>query len=143
MTDSEPLTVAINFLNLYQTQYSQVDKLWSYFGTVTLAVLAFTLGSEKATKTLPEAGIIILGYAVFCVGNFTALLKGQQQLKELAHFATQKSQVASIPLRQLNPLDTSSVGWFYWCVVVAVCGGILFITRWRHSGIPSNTPSAF
>lgn len=34
-------------LDIYQTQYTQVDKLWSYFGTFTLAILGFTIGSEK------------------------------------------------------------------------------------------------
>ncbi len=41
-----PIQKATELLGVYQTQYAQTDKLWSYFGTVTLAVLAFTLGSK-------------------------------------------------------------------------------------------------
>lgn len=122
----------IDLLNLYQTQYSQVDKLWGYFTTITLAVLAFTIESDNATKSFSEAVIIILGYVVFCVGNFTALQKGQRQLDEFATLCAQKAHEEKLHLDQLVPVNIRSVSWFYWCVVLAVCGGILFIMFWRN-----------
>lgn len=127
---AELLTLKEAF-DLYQTQYSQVDKLWSYFGTITLAVLGFSIGSDKATKSIKEAAIIILGYAVFCAGNFKALLHGQEQLIDFAHIAMKTGKAKGIELKSLEPLSTLSVSWFYWCVVVAVCVGIAFIT-WRR-----------
>jgi hypothetical protein len=117
--------------DLYQTQYSQVDKLWSYFGTVTLAVLGFSIGSDKATKSIKEAAIIIVGYLMFCVGNFKALLLGQKQLIDFAHIAMEVAKAKGIIVESLEPLSTSAVSQFYWCVVAAVCVGIAFIT-WRR-----------
>ena len=118
--------------DLYQTQYSQVDKLWSYFGSITLAVLGFSIGSEKATKSFKEASVIILGYLVFCAGNFKALRLGQEQLMDFARIAMEVAKAKGIEVKSLEPLSISAVSQFYWCVVVAVCAGIAFITWWRQ-----------
>jgi len=119
-------------LDLYQTQYSQVDTLWSYFGTITVAVLGFTIGSEKATRSRWEVGIVILGYLVFCVGNFMALSLGQAQLIDFARVAMDVSRAKGIALRSLEPLSRSAIAVFYWCVVAAVCIGISLIARRRQ-----------
>ena len=132
MAENSFLSDAIALLNLYQTQYTQTDKLWGYFGTVTLAVLAFALGSEKATKTIKEAGLVITGYLVFCIGNFMALFKAQEQLCEFAAHAKKAADKAQIPFEHLAPLTLSNITWFYWCVVVAVSIGIMAITWWRR-----------
>jgi hypothetical protein len=126
---------------LYQAQYTQTDKLWGYFGTVTLAILAFALGSDKATRTVKEAGIVITGYLVFCSGNFKALFKAQEQLDEFARHAIEKADKAGIPFEHLDPLSPDSIIWFYWCVVVAVSIGIMAITWWRRSSNTSQPPS--
>lgn len=128
----EELLTLKEAFDLYQTQYSQVDKLWSYFGTITLAVLGFSIGSDKATKSIKEAAIIIFGYLVFCAGNFKALSHAQEQLVDFAGMAMRAANAKGIEMKSLEPLSTSSMSWFYWCVVVAVCAGIAFIT-WRRS----------
>ena len=120
-------------LELYQTQYTQTDKLWGYFGTVTLAVLAFSLGSEKATKSMKEAGIIIIGYLVFCFGNYSALYKAQAQLIEFSTYASNAAKLAGIPFKHLAPFELAWLTGFYWCVVAAVSIGIILITRWRST----------
>lgn len=35
----------IDAFNMFQTQYSQVDKLWNYFGVISLTVAGLTIGS--------------------------------------------------------------------------------------------------
>jgi len=61
-------------IDLYQSQIEIINGLWTFFGTVTLAVVGFTIGSEKATHSATEAAMIIGGYAVFAIfGNLTAL----------------------------------------------------------------------
>lgn len=119
-------------LDLYQAQYSQVDKLWSYFGTFTLAILGFTIGSEKATKSMKEVVVIIFGYLVFCAGNFSALSLGQKQLADFSAIAIQAATSQNINLYSLQPLSSQYISIFYWCVVAAVCFGIVFIARKRQ-----------
>lgn len=129
------IQTAIDALNLYHTQYDQVDKLWSYFGTVTLAVLGFSIGVEKATKSFLEATIIVVGYAVFCYGNYQALALGQEQLLQFASFAKDQAGQAEIPLNHLqSPFVIGQISMYYWGVVGAACLGILGITYSRsHS----------
>ncbi|MNP39417.1 hypothetical protein D3C76_1329920 [compost metagenome] len=119
-------------LELYQTQYTQVDKLWSYFGTCTLAVLGFSIGSEKATKSMLEVVVILAGYLVFCAGNYNALCLGQKQLTEFANLAIQAASNQKIDFRILQPLPPEYISIFYWCVVAAVCIGIVVIARKRQ-----------
>src|SRR5262245_3014735 len=61
-------------VSLYQSQLTIVNALWTFFGTVTLAVVGFTIGSAKATHSRAEVAMIIGGYATFAIfGNLTAL----------------------------------------------------------------------
>lgn len=126
-------------LDLYQTQYSQVDKLWSYFGTFTLAVLGFTIGSEKATKSMKEVAVIIIGYLVFCAGNFKALLLGQQQLIDFSHMALKiaEYQTQVFNISSLVPISSLWISLFYWAVVTAVCFGVIFIA-WKRQHAKDN-----
>ena len=119
---------AIDALNLYQTQYTQVDKLWGYFGTVTLAIVGFAIGSEKATKSFKEATVLVVGYLIFCFGNFQALSLGQRQLVEFSTVAREIAAKAGILINNLIPLSVDSISIFYRSVVIVVCIGILVIT---------------
>ncbi len=123
-----PISNAISLIELYQTQYAQTDILWKYFSVVTLAVLGFTLGSEEATMSLSKTLIIILGYLVFCLGNYSALKKAQTQLEEFAARAMDASVSADIPFETLTPFKTQTLVAFYWSVVVAVAIGISLIS---------------
>lgn len=133
MQEINSIADAVALLNLYQTQYTQTDKLWGYFATITLAVLAFVLGSEKATKTKKEAGLIVTGYFVFCIGNYSALSKAQEQLSIFAKHAMTYANKAGIPFNNLQPFDINFLSWFYWAVVISVSIGVLFITHLRHT----------
>lgn len=121
-------------LDLYASQYSATDKLWAYFSSVTLAVLGFSVASDKVSKSFVEATVVVLGYVVFCIGNFSALYLSHRQLIEFAAIARPVAQKYGVALTTLEPLAPISVASFYWAVVVAVCGGILFIT-WRRAGM--------
>ena len=132
MQESE-IEIAFSLLNLYQTQYAQVDKFWDYFGTVSLALVAFVIGSEKATRSMKEAFAIVFGYLVFCLGNFTGLLKAQQLLNQYADEATKAIVPLKLSLDKLNPTEPMKMGLFYWAVVLAVSGGILWVTHWRNT----------
>ena len=132
MSDINLISDAATLLNLYQTQYTQTDKLWGYFTTVTLAILGFAIGSDKATKTLKESGLIVGGYIIFCIGNFSALSKAQEQLVVFAAHAEEYANRAGIPFNNLQPFDVDWLSYFYYSVVLAVSISILSINRWRH-----------
>lgn len=119
-------------LDIYATQYGATDKLWAYFSTVTIAVLGFTIASDKVSKSFIEASIVAGGYIVFCIGNFSALYLSQRQLIEFATIGRSVARQHDIALTTLTPLSAASVAVFYWTVVGAVCIGILVITLHRN-----------
>jgi hypothetical protein len=122
-------------LDLYAGQYGATDKLWAYFSSVTLAVLGFSVASDKVSKSFLEASIVVIGYVVFCVGNFSALYLSHQQLIEFAAIARPVAQKYQVELTTLQPFPAAAVARFYWAVVIAVCFGVLFIT-WRRNAKP-------
>jgi len=120
-------------LDLYASQYSATDKLWTYFSSVTLAVLGFTIASDKVGKSLMEAAVVVLGYVVFCIGNFSALHLSHRQLIEFAAIVRPIAERHQVALTTLQPLSAEAVAGFYWSVVGAVCVGILLIAWRRHA----------
>jgi len=121
-------------LDLYQAQYSATDKLWAYFSTITLAVLGFSIGSDKVSESFFEATLVVIGYLVFCVGNFQALDQAQRQLIQFADLARSVAEKFNVPMSALKPIGVSRERKFYWAVVTAVCLGILLITYRRQCG---------
>src|SRR3954471_13258258 len=81
---SDSLAVLKAAMDMYQAQYAATDKLWAYFSTVSLALVAYTISSDKVTRVFPEALTAVLAYLVFCAGNFAALSAAQRQLHSLA-----------------------------------------------------------
>ena len=55
------------------TQFQLVDSNWNYFSASTLAILAFTIGTKRATQEILEFRVIQVGYFVFAVGNLFGL----------------------------------------------------------------------
>jgi hypothetical protein len=131
MTGAE-LSELKSALDMYAVQYGATDKLWAYFSSVTLAVLGFSVASDKVSKSFVEAFIVVIGYVVFCFGNFSALHLSHEQLIEVAAIARPIAEKYNVSLSTLHPLPASAITAFYWVVVAAVCFGILFIT-WRRS----------
>ena len=119
-------------LDLYLAQYNATDKLWTYFSTVTLAVLGFSVGSDKVSKSFLEASIVVVGYVVFCFGNYRALSLSQQQLVQFSTLARGVAEKYNVQMSALQPFSVEAAAAFYWAVVVAVCGGVLFITYRRR-----------
>ena len=118
-------------VDLYLAQYAATDRLWAYFSTVTIAVLGFSIGSDKVSRSFVEASIVVVGYAVFCYGNHRALSLSQEQLGQFADLARAVAEKRGVTLSSLRPFSTAAEARFYWAVVVAVCAGILLIT-WRR-----------
>jgi hypothetical protein len=129
-------------LDLYASQYGATDKLWAYFSSVTLAVLGLSVASDKVSKSFVEATLVVFGYVIFCVGNFSALYLSHRQLIEFAAIARAVAQKYQVALTTLEPFSAASVAQFYWAVVVAVCSVVLFVTRRRNRPQPTSGSSS-
>ncbi|WP_163931282.1 hypothetical protein [Paraferrimonas sp. SM1919] len=130
----------INAFNMYQAQYSQVDKIWNYFGIVSLAVAGFTIGSEQATKTIKEPIFILLGYIVFCIGNYRALTTGHEFLYQLACHYNQLAK--PFKLDKLDIAATADIKQFYIGVVCTFCVAIVAVAYGRLTLSQANHTAA-
>jgi hypothetical protein len=70
-------------IGLFHNQIGNMDSLWTYYSSAALAVLGFTVGSEKATRSRHEISVIQLGYFIFAIGNAFAIHASQNALIEL------------------------------------------------------------
>lgn len=119
----------VEIFQMFQAQYSQVDKLWNYFGVVSLAVAGFTIGNEKATRTIKEPIAIVIGYLAFCVGNYTALIYSHKFLVVLANRYNEKA--CSNALNHLKVITVERVSVFYILVVITFTLTILVVSYSR------------
>lgn len=85
-----------------------VMSMWSFFSAGTLAVLGFTIGSDKATLTVDAKRIVQLGFFVFAVGNLAAIYVSQIELRAIAavvrRLAVEQKLAEFAVIEPLHPL---------------------------------------
>ncbi|MGX9459877.1 hypothetical protein ACWXWU_01360 [Shewanella sp. A14] len=121
------LKVAFEAINIYQTQYTQVDKLWGYFSIVTLAMCGFAIGGKIPPDSFVESLAIIAAYLVFCVGNHQALIAGQKQLEQFATIAKSCANKAHLEVDSIDPIPHTQIKKFHLSVIVAVSIGVIIV----------------
>jgi hypothetical protein len=112
-------------VDLYQTQVAITNDLWTFFGTVTLAVLGFTIGSEKATKSPWAIGTIVVGYLAFSLGgNLQALREAYWQLAQFNGIVKEAAAASAVSLN-MDPYTVGAVTLFHVLIAIAVSVAIL------------------
>ena len=108
-------------VGLYQSQAGVVDSIWSYFATVTLAVLGFAVGTKAAIRDPKQARYIIGGgYLAFSIGSAVSLWNGQGVLLKFASLIGEDCPMT------LSPLPYWAVGTFQVVVIAAMLLAIHF-----------------
>ena len=117
-------------IDIYQTHYSQVDIVWGYFGTVSIALLGFTLGSDRVTQKRLEFRAVQIGYFVFSLGNYSALITGQADLIQINNFIlTLQNNKENIIV--FSPIGLLWLSLFYWLVVASMLVGLQYVYKSR------------
>jgi len=66
--------------DIYQKQSDSIHKLWAYFQVISIAVLGYTIGSDKG-KWLDSTYILVaVSYLVFAVANQWVVIFSQKEL---------------------------------------------------------------
>jgi hypothetical protein len=133
--NTDPLALFKLALDMYQAQYTATDRLWGYFSVVSLAVVAYTISSEKITRVFPEALTVVVTYVVFCIGNFMALAASQAQLLVLAEVLLSRGASAGLDAAAFKPFSVDQLRGFYFTVVLAICVATVLLA-W-HRGRPA------
>ena len=111
---------------VYSKHRDVIVQMWSFYSTGTLAVLGYTIGSEKATHRWPEVFAILVGYIAFSVGNAWAVITSQHELKLMADGI--KELLKNKPLETyyaVSPIEPGKFFAFYVVVTSVVCAAIL------------------
>lgn len=137
---SDSLSLLKTAMDMYQAQYAATDKLWAYFSTVSLALVAYTISSDKVTRVVPEALAAVVAYLVFCTGNFAALSAAQRQLCSLAEIVKTQGKPHNLDVENFKVFTSLEVGGFYWAVVVVIVLASLGLA-W-HRGRSQTAPVA-
>ena len=138
MADEQILLKAA--MDMYQAQYTATDKLWGYFSVVSLALVAYTISSEKVTRIFPEALAVLAAYVVFCFGNFAALESSQRQLVALADLLRERGKAAGVNVEAFKSFDPSDLKLYYVAVVLAICGATILLAWYRGRKPTQSTP---
>jgi hypothetical protein len=130
-------------MSMYQAQYTATDRLWGYFSAVSLAVVAYTISSEKITRVFPEAMTVVITYIVFCLGNFAALAASQKQLLMLAGVVRSRGASAGLNASSFQPFSVTDLRGFYGAVVLVICAASLLLAwhRGRRNAGSQNPPA--
>lgn len=105
---------------MVQQQTGLVDNIWTYFSTVTLGVLGFTIGSKMATMNRKVLAVVMTSYVAFCVCNFSSLRRAHSCLVLMAEHLnsfTVDDRLKEIA-RALQPFPLMEITVFFWGVVV-------------------------
>jgi len=127
-------------LDMYQAQYTATDRLWGYFSAVSLALVAYTISSEKVKRIFPEAVVVIGAYLIFCIGNFSALSTNQTQLIALGKLVQDRGARAGIDMSSFAPFAVDQLQHYYVAVVIAIALATLLLAWYRGRGT-SQKPS--
>jgi len=127
----DSMSVLKDAMDMYQAQYVATDKLWAYFSTASLALVAYTISSDKVTRVFPEALAAVVAYLVFCAGNFAALSASQRLLFSLAEIARTSGKPHNLSEGSFTVFTPSEVGAFYWTLVAAIVLASLGLAWYR------------
>lgn len=123
-----------DFMGLYQEHYSQVDVLWNYFQVVTMAVVGWVVVNDKVLQSKLQLIAFLLGYLIFCAGNYSALRVGQGQLLMLAKVVNENS-ISIKGFEKLSPLSIDEVSIFYGGIVFVVVAGVSLLAQLKKNAL--------
>ena len=125
----------------YQKQSDGQHKLWAYFQVVSLAILGYTIGTDKAQWSSWTYALVAASYAIFALSNQWVLVTAQKELQSL-------SKGIAVAITQAGPIGkTLKVGAitpmkirvFHTAVIVFVMGAI-YATWDDKCSAPSQCP---
>lgn len=66
--------------DIYQKQSDSIHKIWAYFQIISLAVLGYTIGSEKEQWSTSTYFLVAGSYLLFAIANQVAITLSQKEL---------------------------------------------------------------
>jgi hypothetical protein len=112
--------------DIYQKQSDSVHKLWAYFQVVSLAVLGYTIGSEKAQWGTSTYLLIAGSYFFFAVANQWVIVFSQRELQTFGTAVSDAAKQSGSIGKKLavKAVDPKKVALFHSVSMLIVLGAI-------------------
>jgi len=129
----EPKVTLKDAFDMYQKQSDSVHKLWGYLSAVSIAVLGFTIGSEKVNWTTSAYVFIGLAYLIFAGSNLWVLRRSQQELGCISDGLKASSEKTGADAQKflVTSVGANPVTLFHAASILVVLGAIGF-TWYQH-----------
>ena len=112
-------------LELYVKDREAILQMWSFFSAGTLAVLGFTVGSDKATLSKAAVRTVQFGYLAFALGNLAALVSSQLDYRAVAKLVARLADAQKLTeLVAMEPVHPGLFAVFHVVVTIAVLAAI-------------------
>jgi len=124
--NSKPDVTLKEAFDIYQKQSDSLHKLWTYFQVVSIAVLGYTVGSDKAQWSVSTYALMSLSYAFFAGSNLWVVLVSQIELKKFSNaIKLAASQSGSIGEKLVvSAVEPWRVGLFHSVSAIVVLAAI-------------------
>lgn len=130
---SSPKVPLKDAFDIYQKQSDSVHKLWGYLSVISIAVLGFTIGSDKINWGSLAYLFMGMAYLVFAGSNLWVLRRSQQELVRIGEglrlSAKQMGDVASSFV--VEPVAACLVTLFHAASICIVAGAI--VVTWHQN----------
>jgi hypothetical protein len=80
--------------DIYQKQSDSIHKLWAYFQVISLAVLGYTIGSDKTHWSDSTYKLIAASYLIFAIANQWVVIFSQKELHKFGNAVKMASKNA-------------------------------------------------
>jgi len=141
---SAPKVPLKDAFDIYQKQSDAVHKLWGYLSVVSIAVLGFTIGSDKINWSSPAYLFMGSAYLLFAGSNLWVLRRSQQELVRIGEGLRLSAEqtgdeassfvvkpVAALPVTLFHAasicivLGAMAVTWYQNCAHGTKCGNAI------------------
>ena len=124
---------------VYSKHRDVIIQMWSFYSVGTLAVVGYTVGSEKATRTMREVFAILVAYLAFAIGNAWAVVSSQRELDSMAKGidVLLKGKLLA-KYYSVRPVDPDLFILFY--VVVSAAVSLAILLKYVYGKKPAAQP---
>lgn len=138
-SESRPDISLKDAFDIYQKQSDSVHKLWGYFQIVSIAVLGYTVGSDKGQWSQTTYIIIAASYVFFACCNQWVVVLSQKELNRFAS-AVHESAEAAGPIGEklsVKAVKPSRVRMFHTISSIVVLAAIWVTWHDKCESLPS------
>jgi len=87
--------------DIYQKQSDSIHKIWAYFQMISVAVLGYTIGSNKDQWSAETYCLIAGSYLLFAIANQAAIILSQKELYKFGYAVKVVAENSGVVGKQL------------------------------------------